>query len=61
MFSQKQNRIDTLKGFLEKHKFHIAKLEAILRLVDNDAIDIEEVKTELVKSLKNDFIRHKSD
>jgi len=35
--------LDELKGWLEKHKFHIAKLEAIMRIVDNDAIELGEV------------------
>lgn len=28
---------------MEKHKYHIAKLEAIMRIVDNDAIELGQV------------------
>ncbi|KAI0220342.1 CCR4-NOT transcription complex subunit 3 [Lamellibrachia satsuma] len=41
----KQDRLDELKGWLEKHKYHIAKLEAIMRIVDNDAIELGQIKT----------------
>ncbi len=40
---QKQERSDRLKGRLEKHLFHINKLEAIMRLVDNDALQVDQV------------------
>ena len=40
---QKQDRIEELKGFIEKHRFHISRQETILRMVDNDAIDLDTV------------------
>jgi CCR4-NOT transcription complex subunit 3 len=40
----KQDKMDELKSRLERHKFHISKLETLLRLVDNDGVEVEEVK-----------------
>ena len=40
---QEQTRIDTCRESLTKHRFHIDKLETILRMVDNGAIQFDEV------------------
>lgn len=40
----KQDKVDDLKAKLDRHKFHIAKLETLLRMVDNDSVDLEQVK-----------------
>ena len=40
---QKQRRVDEFKHRLEKHKFHTQKLELIMRLVNNDTIDSQQV------------------
>uniref|UniRef100_A0A336LF05 CCR4-NOT transcription complex subunit 3 n=1 Tax=Culicoides sonorensis TaxID=179676 RepID=A0A336LF05_CULSO len=40
----KQDKVDDLKSKLERHKFHITKLETLLRLVDNDQVDLDQVK-----------------
>ncbi len=42
-FLQKQDRLEELKNWLERHRFHIGKLESIMRMVDNDAIELDQV------------------
>lgn len=39
----KQERMDELKSRLEKHRFHIRKLETILRMLDNMSIEVSQV------------------
>jgi CCR4-NOT transcription complex subunit 3 len=41
---EKQDKMDDLKSKLERHKFHIAKLETLLRMLDNDSVDIDQIK-----------------
>ena len=45
---QKQDRLDELKGWLEKHRYHIKMLETLMRMVDNDAVEVHQVITNLV-------------
>lgn len=40
----KQDRMDDLKTKFERHKFHIAKLETLLRMLDNDSVEVEQVR-----------------
>lgn len=40
----KQERVEELKGWLEKHRFHITRLETLMRMVDNDAIDVDQIR-----------------
>lgn len=40
----KQERMDELRGKLDRHKFHITKLETILRLLDNDGVEVDQVR-----------------
>lgn len=40
----KQDRMDELKSKFERHKFHIAKLETLLRMLDNDGVEVEQVR-----------------
>lgn len=40
----KQERMDELKTKLEKHRFHIRKLETILRMLDNMSIEVSQIK-----------------
>lgn len=40
----KQDRMDELKAKFERHKFHIAKLETLLRMLDNDSVEVEQVR-----------------
>lgn len=39
----KQERMDDLRGKLDRHKFHISKLETLLRLLDNDGVEADQV------------------
>lgn len=40
----KQDRMDELKSKFERHKYHIAKLETLLRMLDNDGVEVEQVR-----------------
>lgn len=39
----KQERMDELKAKLEKHRFHIRKLETLLRMLDNMSVEVSQV------------------
>lgn len=41
---EKQDKMDDLKSKLERHKFHITKLETLLRMLDNDSVDVEQIR-----------------
>ncbi|KAM8927011.1 CCR4-NOT transcription complex subunit 3 isoform 1-T1 [Pelodytes ibericus] len=41
---QKQDRIEGLKRHIEKHRYHIRMLETILRMLDNDSINVESIR-----------------
>jgi CCR4-NOT transcription complex subunit 3 len=47
--SSKQERSDLLVSTVEKHKNHIDKLEAILRLMENDQVATEQVKLIIIR------------
>lgn len=36
--------MDDLKSKLERHKFHITKLETLLRMLDNESVNIDQIK-----------------
>lgn len=40
---QKTDRLEELRGYIDKHKGHIKSLETIMRMVDNDALEIDQV------------------
>lgn len=40
----KQDKMDDLKSKLDRHKFHITKLETLLRMLDNDSVDVEQIR-----------------
>ncbi|XP_060534619.1 CCR4-NOT transcription complex subunit 3 isoform X2 [Cylas formicarius] len=40
----KQERMDELKARLERHKFHIHKLEALLRMLMNESVEVKQIK-----------------
>ena len=42
-FFQKQDIFGELKAQQDKHLFHIKQLETIMRMVDNDALPLEQV------------------
>lgn len=39
-----KHRMEELRGKLDRHKFHITKLETLLRMLDNDGVDVEQVR-----------------
>ncbi|XP_018427549.1 PREDICTED: CCR4-NOT transcription complex subunit 3, partial [Nanorana parkeri] len=41
---QKQDRIEGLKRHIEKHRHHIRMLETILRMLDNDSINVDAIR-----------------
>lgn len=41
---QKQDRIDELKKLIERHRYHIRMLETILRMLDNDSVQVESIR-----------------
>ncbi len=47
---QKQDRIEELKKFIEKHRHHIRMLETILRMLDNDSVQVDAVRKIKVRS-----------
>ncbi|CAL8122534.1 unnamed protein product [Orchesella dallaii] len=53
----KQERMDELKVSMERHRFHMGKLETILRMLDNLSIDINALRKFLsqVKKIKDDI------
>ncbi|CAM5123444.1 unnamed protein product [Natator depressus] len=40
----KQDRIEGLKRHVEKHRYHIRMLETILRMLDNDSIQVDSIR-----------------
>lgn len=40
----KQAKIDDLQHRLNRHKFHISQMETLMRMLDNDAVDVEGIK-----------------
>ncbi|KAM3873123.1 CCR4-NOT transcription complex subunit 3a isoform 1-T1 [Diretmus argenteus] len=38
---EKQDRIEELKRLIERHRFHIRMLETILRMLDNDSVQVD--------------------
>ncbi|KAM6899716.1 CCR4-NOT transcription complex subunit 3-like [Xenentodon cancila] len=41
---EKQDRIEELKKSIEKHRYHIRMLETILRMLDNDSVQVEAIR-----------------
>lgn len=40
---QKQDRIEELKRLIERHRYHIRMLETILRMLDNDSVQVDAI------------------
>uniref|UniRef100_A0ABD2VUH9 CCR4-NOT transcription complex subunit 3 n=1 Tax=Trichogramma kaykai TaxID=54128 RepID=A0ABD2VUH9_9HYME len=40
----KQDRMDDLKAKLDKHRYHIRKLETLLRMLDNMSVEVDTIK-----------------
>jgi len=53
----KQEKLDELKARVERHRFHIRKLETVLRMLDNMSVEVKKVsyKTKLYNSINNLF------
>lgn len=41
---EKQDRMDELRGKLEKHRYHIRKLETLLRMLHNMSVEVNKIK-----------------
>jgi len=39
----KQEKLDELKSRVERHRFHIRKLETVLRMLDNMSVEVKKV------------------
>lgn len=44
MLFQKLDRTEELKGWLEKHRYHIKQLETLMRMLDNSTVDVDQIK-----------------
>lgn len=53
----KQEKLDELKARVERHRFHIRKLETVLRMLDNMSVEVKKVsyKTKLYNSINKLF------
>lgn len=40
----KQDRNDELQTILKRHRFHVKKLEMLLRMLDNDGVEVESIR-----------------
>ncbi|GFU05112.1 CCR4-NOT transcription complex subunit 3 [Trichonephila clavipes] len=40
----KLDRTEELKGWLEKHRYHIKQLETLMRMLDNGTVDVNQIK-----------------
>ncbi|KAM9434372.1 CCR4-NOT transcription complex subunit 3b isoform 2-T2 [Clarias gariepinus] len=40
----KEDRIDELKKLIERHRYHIRMLETILRMLDNDSVQVDSIR-----------------
>ncbi|CAL1280128.1 unnamed protein product [Larinioides sclopetarius] len=40
----KLDRTEELKGWLEKHRYHIKQLETLMRMLDNCTVDVDQIK-----------------
>ncbi|XP_072167685.1 CCR4-NOT transcription complex subunit 3-like [Diadema setosum] len=42
--TDRQERLDQLQTWLEKHRFHIRQLEMLMRMLDNSTIEVDQIK-----------------
>lgn len=52
----KQDRLDELKNSLERHRFHVTKLETLMRMLDNLASDISAVSPAEIDTVCKSFV-----
>lgn len=43
MDKDKSDRIEDLKEYIDRHQYHIKKLEILMRMLDNQSIDCDQV------------------
>lgn len=48
MDKEKSDRIEDLKEYIERHQYHIKKLEILMRMLDNQSIDCDQVSNAIV-------------
>ena len=41
---EKQERHDCVKNRVEKHRYHIKQLETLMRMLDNETVEVEQIK-----------------
>ncbi|KAK8722216.1 hypothetical protein OTU49_012330, partial [Cherax quadricarinatus] len=44
MDKDKSDRIEDLKEYIDRHQYHIKKLEILMRMLDNQSIDCDQIK-----------------
>lgn len=54
----KQDRVDELKTKLDKHRYHIRKLETLLRMLDNMSVEVNTVSLFRLTCKNIIYIRH---
>ncbi|KAK3738730.1 hypothetical protein QZH41_018107 [Actinostola sp. cb2023] len=54
----KQEKVDELHGWAEKHRFHTEKLEIILRMLDNGTIQSDDCCSLQIKQLRDEMEYH---
>lgn len=54
----KQDRMDELRAKLDRHKFHVTKLETLLRLLDNDNVEAEQVSRKVLEQKEAYLFNH---
>ena len=48
IFGIQAEQIEELNQLLEKHRDHVQKLETLLRMLDNETVDINQIKVRIV-------------
>ncbi|KAB7493796.1 CCR4-NOT transcription complex subunit 3 [Armadillidium nasatum] len=41
---EKSDRVEDLRDFLDKHRYHIKKLEILMRMLNNESVDCDQIK-----------------
>jgi len=44
----KQEKLDELKARVVRHRFHIRKLETVLRMLDNMSVEVKKVSYKII-------------
>ena len=54
-------RLTHVEESATRHRAHVGRLEAMLRLLDNEALDIEDAAVDTVKDLLDDYLERNQD